>query len=1019
MTKLFFQAAGVLTALTLGAGIIQIDQDFADKKLFSASKTGTAGNSKTVNGGWNRIDGKNFAIVSDASFSGSQALRIRRVSPANLHIFTSRKAQPGTDSRIVFHVKLQDPQKSAFSIRFNTPANKRIAFLRFQPGGNVFSVLGKEQQAIGTIKGNGMQVLEFIIPPRGKHAKMRIYEPDKAAPEFKTIPIEQAGAVETILLSNAPDSKADVFVDKVQLSYSKNKSVLFRSNIAAIGKTTVKDAKPRRFSGKVTDGKLSADVVEVLRGLPGEIEIELPQPQSVCAVRLHSGISEYLKNPSKDLSVTSYKVEVFSTAAGKWRELGVVNNAPVAKTLNEPDFKRFSQFDFPPIEMTKLRLTILKSSDTGKRAMVVKPLPTAVIREVELYSSANSAQGISGLAKCLQAEFRVPVYRHQKVAGLHAILDKSVKSLDIEISMRDRNNGTVPAKPIHVTLKPGLNIINIDISKFPNGEFRTLLRAADKKAGIYGEFARLLRLERIPALKPLVMPENFAGKRMYFPDFRYAAQHSNLICKPFPPECYPLNQAFIEPEQFVQLGSSIGFDASGRLVMKFTDRNWYWQNIKTRYAVSGFPNIKWKVENTCPAGFKPEQAPITKLHCEDWSSRYRNSDGKKFRFYDPVKDGKPDLRQLRIVHTGYQPRVWGGVEIKPQTTWVIWAKSSNEYILLHRKPFLTDGISGDEFEEPTNTNDNFSGQWLSEDGKTIYYARGRMLRRYAPFTARYDNLWMGARIQAIFSSQDGINFTRSYFMPPEESDPPTGQQYGATIYKAPQGNGLMTAFMYPYSALHQQYYPELIYSWDGLNWNRFSGNPAWIPAGKPGEWNFGLLNLHNNILTRNNKYYHVLGWACAVPHCHAEIRRLGAKSKITAEAIRKSFQPRELEKWPYFKHYGSWEKLAEAWRNDGSHCGVSVYRQDGWFGMTTQPGKNGFLTTCKIRATGGLSANITVGKGGFCRITAVDNAGKVLMQKTLAAGTDNVKTPVFSKVPAQEFQLKLEMKNTVLYSLNF
>ena len=1044
----FLSGAALLALLApLAAGpVVLIDQDFGNKKFFPAGQAmaGSTGNSRTTAGNWNRFDGKNFTIVQSPSDAKAQAVRIVREAPANLTVFSTVKA-PAGDSRILLRVRTGNLQKCAFSIRFYDGAVKqRFAFLRFLPGGRITSTVNNKEQAIGEFQPDAVQNFEFIVPAQGTLGRMRIYAQGATPGEFTPFPIEKGGEVSALLVSNAQGGAEPVYLEKLELARDTAKSVLSRANIAPMCKVTVRDAQKNIATTRLNDGDLAGDTGEPLRGLPAEILLELPQGETVSTLRLHTGIANYLQYPSGDLSATKYQVEVFSTAAGKWREIDVVSDAPRAKSVTEGDANRYSQLDVSPIEITRMRIRILDSSDTGKRAAAVNPPKTAVIREVEIFGIKDSSQSISGLATVLQAEFRVPVYRDQKKAGLHAILDKSVPALTVEISMRDRNNGFVPAPPRQVVLKPGENIIDIDISSFPNGEFLTLLRAADKKAQIFGEFARLLRIDRVP---PVAAPDpsgDFTGKRMYFPDFRYATAHDNVVCRTFPPENHPLNKPFLEPEKFVQLGGAIGFDAAGNLVMKFNDRDWKWQNSKEHYAVTPYPKFEWRVQDTMPEGFKPEWAPITKLHCEDYSASYRfntpeSMKGRTFRFYDPERDGKPDLRQLRIVHTGYQPQDWGCVKVKPQTTWVIWAKGSGEYVLMHRKPFLSDGISAEEFEDPDNTNDNFAGQWVSADGKTLFYVRGRMLKRYPPFNARYDNLWMGARMQAIFSTHDGINFERHYFLPPDESDPPTGQQYGATIYRAPQGDGLMVAFLLPYSALHQQYYPELVYSWDGETWQRFPGHPAWIPAGKPGEWNFGLLNYHNNILARDNKYFHVIGWACAVPHCHAEVRRLGARDKITAEFIRGSFGPRNLENWPYFEHYGSWERLAEAWRSDGSHCGVSVYRQDGWFGLTA-PGGEGSMTTCEVSAKGGLSANVEVKEGGFCRISAIDKNGKTIaladlpagtpaypgddgkdakLVRELPAGTDGVAVKVFDKLPAEPFRLRVELKNAVLYSLNF
>jgi hypothetical protein len=281
---------------------------------------------------------------------------------------------------------------------------------------------------------------------------------------------------------------------------------------------------------------------------------------------------------------------------------------------------------------------------------------------------------------------------------------------------------------------------------------------------------------------------------------------------------------------------------------------------------------------------------------------------------------------------------------------------------------------------------------------------------------------MVSRIMTVFTTQDGINWDRQFFGLPDENDPPNTQHYGADIFFVPGGNGLMISYTSPYWAREQQFFLELYYSWDGYNWKRYPGHQPWVPNDGPGGWKFGCINLHNNIGEYGNNYYHTIGWASSQPHFAGDYTAYEDRMKVLdGEYIRVRYQARDLEKWPYFKDFGSYEKLADfaKSKDSGSSAGIIVFRKNGWFKVSAQD-TAGSLTTIPLGAKKDMKANITIADAGFARFTLLDTDGNPIpgYDKTLT-GVDNAEEPVFDALPDGLFQVKVELKNAELYGIIF
>ncbi len=1029
--KIFIVSCLFLIGVIASAGT-WLKQDFSNRELFPEGISKQTGLVADIGGAWIGLDNRNFAIIPHPDNPDKHVLKIERVTPGVLTVVRNQQVPDGRNMTVRFNIFPGTVGESTCAIRFsNQKSGKIVAVLRLDVERNIIAGIAANKSYFG-IRFDEKQWREYVLrfePNKDKYQISKILD-DKTEQKGLEIPYENNLPIDKIEFITYPASRGEknvVLLDRLEVSYDDSSSLTARANVLSSANETlafVVDAKGNKTpAGKLNDGDVAGESAVVVAGLPSVLLFELGQSYMVSTLRLFSGNLEYLNNRSGELAVTGYKVDVMSSASGQWREIlnrSGLKGGKEAKVEDNESF--FDVCDFDPLEITQLKITLLSSNDTGKRAdPMAKPLPSAIIREVELYTQEAVANRATQLNSVLQSEYRLPVYRYQDMAQLYAILDPSVPEMQLEISIKERHNGKVPVPPVIVKIKAGENIIPIDIRNWENGEYRTTIRVWGKDSPVQGSFARLLRLNRVTDPAPTQAVENMTGRKMFFPDNWYLQKVENLEYKLELPEAHRVGRPLLKPDELVQLGTGIGFDKQDGLVVRFNamNREWDSKSIVGRYARADLNNLdKWEIIEG-----KPENVDFTPAEIQKCGTRSGGSgsmgfsfDQGKFRFYDAAKDGPVPLDKLMVQYVGYKRVDWGVIKPTPQSTWLLWPKDG-EYLILQDKPFLQDNISPEEFEDPTNSNDNFAGQWLSPDKKTFYYVRGRLLKRYPPFVARYDNLWQIARILTVFTTQDGLNWEQIYFGLPDEQDAPMAQHYGAGIYQVPGGNDLMLSYTYPYDAREQQYYVELYYSWGGRVWKRFPGHAPWIAPGKPGEWNFGTTTLHNNIVERGNNAYHLIGWGSMLPHFGGDFLY---SSKLTAELdgkmLEKRYDKREMKKWPFFSHYGSYDKMAEELKSYGMTPGVMVYRTDGWFGLTAGA-KSGTMVSRPIKAAGKMTVNL---KAAHARFTLIDADGKAISgyDKTLS-GMDSVNAVVFDTLPEQDFRVKAELKNGTLYNIGF
>jgi len=834
---------------------------------------------------------------------------------------------------------------------------------------------------------------------------------------------------------------------------------------------SVRDQKGLKRNLQLNDGNIRD--AAVVATMPLVVEIDLAGPTRIGTFRLYDGDPRNNRNPSGPSRTTVYRLEGLNRA-GQWLKL-----AERTAAEGDPDAGNFDSayhhHDFDPNDILQLRLHIDDSNDTKKRVDNRSAAEKVVIlRELALLGG-RLADGVSGnFAKNIFGEFRLPVYRDQPEAALHLHNTRpDQKNHKVRIDLCERTSDkpagetkqcletnarstmrsfrrmphfsqVQPCKHLssplrEVELAPGENIVRIKLDGFADGEYIATITDAESKLGQAAAFRRLLRLERSqnPAKRP--SPVNLTGRKMFFPDAYYLDSYTNIRFAPTQAQA----QQIVKPDSVktgnVRHGYQVYVDDQDRLHIPFytVDKHWNRDSRKTFIASQTAPGSdKWTFTRTAKVGVPGKVQQKSPTDSEppvagkpDWDPKPK--DGKiSFRFFDPKEDGRVDLRQVKFEYTrrysaasvlGETGKIdWGVLTPPASSTFPIWYRSPGEAIILSRAPLLRDNISPGEFEEITDSNDNTVGQWISDDGKTLSYARGRLLKRYPPFAALYDNLAPVSRIISIVSTKDGLNWNYSYMIPPDENLPAIAQQYGAVVSRVPEGNGLMQAFVSRYLAREQTISIELAYSWDGANWRNFTSEKVFVENGPPGTWNAGLMSISPSAVVVGMDVYQMLSWVHQNYHFYGEIDKRADFGQLDGAALKRHFSGRELEKWPYFEAMGGYDGIAADAHKAGFSVGLAKYRLGGLFSLGPEPGETGEFTTGLIAASGAMTANANIAKDGFLEIELLDKNDRnipAFSQKFSAA--NGIELALFPKLPPQPFKVRARMKNATLHSLRF
>lgn len=606
----------------------------------------------------------------------------------------------------------------------------------------------------------------------------------------------------------------------------------------------------------------------------------------------------------------------------------------------------------------------------------------------------------------LQAEFKMPIYRNAKAAELTVVVpENGPKTATVDIFAPD---GT-KIRTDKFRLKPGANKCMIKkIAKFEDGRYTTMVNLGDTT------LKRLLRIEHVADIEAPKEPIAYR-KLIFTPDnYMFEKISKNLKIEYSKPEIY----------EAVKNTDSIVVYIGGNSFYKTTDGKFAINVVANPYVERYGLYAKKPYYYTMVAD-KPE-GPYTRV---DERPAYSSDGAKslftggammcsdhldgKYELYDPAKHGTYKLTDIRIAQQ-INPKDFGCVQAGYRTYWAYANTSTGDTVFLSDKPVFQDipVYKPDQWDNGFTTNDNFGNSWLSEDGKTLYIARGQTVRRDAPYDLPYD--MVDTRVLTVYSTQDGKDWKYLHsFTSDGERDTPYTQQYGARICKMPDA-GLYLVFVEHFVGDTQQSSLDLDYSRDGVNFYDAPGDGPFLYTDDLDAFYFGgLYNFDTSILQDGKKYYQMVAQVMTWPHFFPEpLFARNHLAEVTAEDYERIFRYRGMkEKLPYFDKVGGWEGLAKMTREGHSSIAVISYRADGWFGVKAGD-KVGKFTTNPIVGGGKLYVNAEIAEDGYIEIETVGVSPK---QKITLHG-DDLRIPAFD-LPEGSVKLRVKMRNANLYTM--
>ena len=830
---------------------------------------------------------------------------------------------------------------------------------------------------------------------------------DGSSTESEAFRFQGTGAVQALQFLNVPPAGNHVVVDDIELTYEDTPA-----DTASGRRNWAPEATPERPELKpVIDGNPRTGL-SLPASLPCRIELKTNCPVSL--IRLHTG------QEGEEQRIVTCHIQG-ENAAGQ---------APVLVSEEAPATagQGYAEFAFPPEDLSAL--TFRFATDVH-------------LREIEIYSPpvAPASMRDAAFAKKVHGEFRLPVYENQPMARLHLVnADEHGDPQKVAVTLTERFTGETVAPARELELPPGETKVEFPIADLPDGAYIATVEDRTSRDG--GRIRRLLRIQHaVPAAKQASY--EVSGAQLFFPDDHYLESLRGLRFR----SCQGTVVQAVEPvtksTDFTQLGRHVYFDRDGRLNVTFRrlDRRWMREPEDRDFVATAKDHTlaEWTIR---PLAGKPDMPPQGTPVWDpeppaaqgDWQAKRQDGKPVPLRFYDADTDGRIQISQIAMRRVSrsakgtimeYTDLDWSAIEPLGGSVWPIWFKAPGVGLVLRRDSLLQEAplIIG-EMEDPKAANDNWAGQFLSDDGTTLTYIHANVLRRFPPFNAPWDNLARCARILTVYRTTDGIHYTRSHMALPDETDPPASQHYGAIIRRAAKGKGLRLAYLLRYRAYTQQIDTVVSYSWDGVRWERFSGQPPLAPNGPHGSWSAGHVWPGHVAVQRDGKVYHVIHRMGGIYHFQSEVANSRTDEdihQVTAAWMKEHYGPRQLEQCPLFSQFGSWEEVARHTRETGVGVGVLVYRKDGLFCVEAE-GEEGEFLTLPLTARGTLTVNAEVDPGGRLRLELVDTAGNPLPNGTavLQPGDYLDATVAFDgrqRLPAGPFRIRATLTGTKLYTL--
>ncbi len=818
--------------------------------------------------------------------------------------------------------------------------------------------------------------------------------------------------IRKFVLGNAPPESTSFDVDDLQV-FVENEMVT--ANRVDGTKGAVVTVNGQEIAHE--DGVLK----EPLRfTVPAKINITFLRPVPLCSLLLH------LQGKTPNLNVEFYGMDAAGSGRQQLLKRQIVRGEE--KTLEE-------NFVRSELQNAEIVITAGDSCTIGLRSLQVLGA---------LYASQGEKAHL--FRSNLEGEFRAAYWQTQSEANLHLFNKREDgRPMPVRVSAATRDGKEVPQLPERqVVINKGEHVVSFPLEGLAAGEY--VITVADDSGESNGTIRRVLRY--FPKFAEAPRPEgpiSMTGKKMLFPDGPYFSDE-----KGFAPEGGRATVTQVLPwggrdDEYSYIATAIARSGGKVFIDYYTlDRAWsadgkrYWRATTDDLAAN-----KWTVQRLegRPSWHEGHSVRVAehppKAAEPDWD--YKGTvRPEKFQFYDPAKHGPIDIHQLKFRYSGAvanntimwknSTQDWGCMQAIPRATYKIWRRSPTESLVVDPKPMLTDKPPVGDIEDADATHDNFVGQWLSDDGKALYFAHARWLKANAPYnTPAYDNM-DGLRLVNIWKTSDGLSYEQTVLTPPTEEDDPASQQYGATVVRLRQANGLFLAFVLRYKSTEQAMDIALAYSWDGGCWNKVEG-PVFAENGPFGSFDAGCINVAYDemhplmsSIEEGNDVIQILGRVDAFYHFQAAQITCFVPDveRVTADFLHKTLGPRGIEKWPFFQEAGGYEGLADHCHKAGGSLAYARYRKDGWF-KAVAGAEGAEATTLAVTAKGRLLANVKVGANGHAEFALVDAAGKAIegFTKRLEGGTDAAEAPLFDTLPAQPFRVRLQMADAELYSLIF
>lgn len=786
---------------------------------------------------------------------------------------------------------------------------------------------------------------------------------------------------------SSADEAEDYFRFATTDRYAAQENLALRANGAQIW---VRNAEAElSTNGILSDGLLGESPVLAMTGVPFEIGILLAKPERVSGVRLFHGMVSYAGNASGEVGILAWRL--MADVEGRWIDVlpGIQTNRRFVASGATGPFTFHEARDFTSVLTDKLRLVVMASSDTGRRmsstTLVAPERRVCYLREVEVYGPDRPrAVRELPLASVLEGDWVLPAYQNARSATLFLKLRPELKApaaLDVSFTHRHTGKSPIPSKTL--SLKPGeSNLLNVDLSGWPPGDYRTSIRS---RGG--SEAVRWLRLEKVPEAPAPAEPLSVAGSTLLFIDEHYLQAQQGFRFVPQVARQTPLVEAPMEGDRINQRGLGLWLETNGDLVGTYYGMERSALNpegsikegmARKLYAARSRDGERWEKREgpyTPPVGAQyhasPEKPP---------PSLGKLAGGELFRFYDAKLDGVVPLSSVVLHFSGYQDSNYGPMKVPKGSIVPLWRKSSNLIVFLRAQPLLgMQWWSRAEPEDPgawNGVNDNFGGQWMSADGRTLYFSMGRRVPRNPPYHIPYDNLPYGYRLMTVYATRNGLDWSHSFMCPPEESDPPGWQHYGFSSFPLEDGK-LRMAYLYAYDCLAQQIYIDLAYTRNNLRWQRLRGAGPFAGNGPLGSWNFGFIFASGRHLVKDGRCYMQLNYNCNQPHFGYRYI-LRDQGGLNPGELQKMFTGLELEKWPFWKDLGNWENLYERMVKPACYTvGVLSFRQEGWVAAVC--GEAQAMATTRLFVPGKhLSLNAKTLGDGEVSVEILDAKGQLL-----------------------------------------